>query len=177
MFWNIFIHQSMPELLWPIWHICNWTLYNFSSSSFLFGFSVSAGSCDRSPCTSTLILSLTSFCCWIFHGSHSILRWRCRRSRWRWTRRTCHSSLCCNWFSCNCWWVVVSDHWSNGKYTHDLRRIFWVRELPVYLQEALLSLINQILGRTPLLLLALRRWQLPPSSDFSISSRFPTRQS
>ena len=32
---------------------------------------------------------------------------------------------------------MVSDHWSNGNYTRDLRRVFRVKELPVYLREAL----------------------------------------
>ena len=32
--------------------------------------------------------SFTSFCCWIFRADHSILRWRCWRSRWRWSRGT-----------------------------------------------------------------------------------------
>ena len=36
------------------------------------------------------------------------------------------------------------DHLSNGKYTRDLCRVFRVRELPVYLREALLSRINPI---------------------------------
>ena len=36
----------------------------------------------------------------------------------------------------------VFDHWSNGKYTRDLCRVFRVKELPVYLPEALLSRIN-----------------------------------
>ena len=34
--------------------------------------------------------------------------------------------------------------WSNGNYTRDLRRVFRVKELPVYLREAL-SRVNPIL--------------------------------
>ena len=39
---------------------CNWSLCNSSSSSFLFGFSVSAGSCDGFPRSSSLVLPLLS---------------------------------------------------------------------------------------------------------------------
>ena len=67
---------------------CNWSLCNSSLSSFLFGFSISAGSMRQvSLCFHTR--SLTSDCCWMFRGSHSFLRWRCGRSRWRWSWRTC----------------------------------------------------------------------------------------
>ena len=85
-----------------------------------------------------------------------------------------HSSLCCNWFSWHYWWDVVSDHWSNGNYTRDLRRVFRMKERSVYLREASPSRINQILRHTlsPLLLLAPRRWLSPPSSDFSCPHGF-----
>ena len=89
------------------------------------------------------------------------------------------SSLCCNWFSCHFWWDVVSDHWSSGNSTRDLRIVFRVRERPVYLREALLSRKNQIPWHTllPLLLLAPRRWLWQPSSDFERLLRYPIRQS
>ena len=69
---------------------------------------------------------------------------------------------------------VVSGHWSNGNCTQFLRRVFQVKELPLYSQEALPSRMNPILGRIllPLLLLALRRWLSLPSSDFSIQFGF-----
>ena len=63
--------------------------------------------------------------------------------------------------SCNFWWVVVSDHWSNGNKTRDLLRVFRVREPPgVSSREALLSRLDPILWHTllPLLLWALRCW-------------------
>ena len=37
---------------------CNWSLCNSSLRSYLFGFSISAGPCDRFPCASTLVVSL-----------------------------------------------------------------------------------------------------------------------
>ena len=51
----------------------------------------------------------------------------------------------------------------------DFRRVFRLRERPVNLREAWRSRMNQILWHTRslLLLFALRRWLLPPSSDFS----------
>ena len=82
-------------------------------------------------------------------------------------QRKVRSFPCCILSVCHFWWVVVFDHWSNGKYTPDLRRVLWVKERPVYLQKALLSRMNPILWHTllPLILLALRRWLVPPSSD------------
>ena len=73
------------------------------------------------------------------------------------------------------WWVLATGPHVNC--TQILRRIFKVKELPVYSQEALPLRINPILGRIPLplLLLPLRRWLSPQSSDFSISSRSPIR--
>ena len=41
--------------------------------------------------------------------------------------------------------VVVSHHWSTRRNILDLRRVFQVRELLVYLRDALLSKINPIL--------------------------------
>ena len=55
-------------------------------------------------------------------------------------QRMSRSSLCCILSVCHFCWDVFFDHWSNGKYTRDLRR-----ELLVYLREALLSRINPIL--------------------------------
>ena len=83
---------------------------------------------------------------------------------------------CRNEFSCHAWWDVVSGHSSNGNFSQILRRVFQVRELPVYFQEALLSRKSPIHGRTPLplLLLAGRRWLSVPSQDFSTSSRSPS---
>ena len=42
-----------------------------SLSSFSFGFSISAGPCDRFPVQTSL--TLTSFCCWMFRGNRSLL--------------------------------------------------------------------------------------------------------
>ena len=39
-------------------------------------------------------------------------------------QRMVRSSPCYILSSCHFWWVVVSDHWSNGNYTCDLRRVF-----------------------------------------------------
>ena len=54
---------------------------------------------------------------------------------------------------------MVSGHSSNGSYTRDPSRVFQVKELPAFFQEALPSGISQIHGRIPLplLLLAPRR--------------------
>ena len=94
-------------------------------------------------------------------------------------QRKVRSSLCCNRSSCKFWWDVVSDHWSNGNFSRDLRRVFRVKELPVYLREALLSRKNQIPWHAllPLLLSAPRRWLLPTSPEFLRILRFPNRQS
>ena len=66
----------------------------------------------------------------------------------------------CNRSSCHVRCDVVSDHWSNGSDTRDLRRVFQVR-------EALLSRINPTLWHTllHLLLLAPRRWLLPGTTN------------
>ena len=61
VFWNTFIYQNS----------C----------------SHSGRSCDTFPCSSSRIL--TSCCCWMFRVSHDFLRWRCTRSRWKWSWRTC----------------------------------------------------------------------------------------
>ena len=126
------------------------------------------------------------FCCWIF--PFNILRCRCWRSRCRWSRgtrptdqgqRMVCTSLYCTGFFCHFWCDVVSDNWSCRWYTHDLRRASQVKELRVFLQEASLSRIYPILWHIPwlLLLFAPRRWPSSPSSDFSMSSWCPIRQS
>ena len=82
VFWNTFIFRTVPELLWPLWQImrqvslhilvvviCIWV--------FDFGWSMRQVSLYFSTHT------LTSCCCWMLRGSHALLRWRCRRSRWR----------------------------------------------------------------------------------------------
>ena len=88
-----------------------------------------------------------------------------------------HDSMCRSEISCHFWWDVVSGHSSNGNCTPIFRRVFQVKELPVYFQEALPSRINPNLGRTPfpLLLLAPRHWLSLPLSDLSIPSRSPIR--
>ena len=94
-------------------------------------------------------------------------------------QRRVRSSLCCNWSSWHFWWGVVSDHWSNGNFTPDLRTVFLVKGLLVYLREALLSRINPILWHTLSLLLLFAPRRLPSSlsSDPSMSSWFPTQKS
>ena len=49
----------------------------------------------------------------------------------------------CNRSSCHVLWDVVSDQWSNGSETRDLRRVFQVRERLVCLRQALLSRTNK----------------------------------
>ena len=51
---------------------------------FLFGFSISAGPCDRYFFTR----SLTSCWCWVLRGSPGFLRWRCWRCWCSWTWRS-----------------------------------------------------------------------------------------
>ena len=61
-----------------------------------FGFSISVGSGDEFPRTSTLVF--TYWCCWRFRGSHGVLRWRCRRSRRRWSWGTCRQTRDNEWY-------------------------------------------------------------------------------
>ena len=54
------IYQISLELFFPFWQITQ-QVAPYSLVVFIFiGFSVSAGPCDRFPCTSSLILSLLS---------------------------------------------------------------------------------------------------------------------
>ena len=144
-----------------------------SSLSFLFGV---FGFCWSTRRVSSYFIThiLTSYSCGMLCRSYGFLRWRCKRCRWRWAWRACR------WTRDNEWYavrrvtfylsVVVSDHWSNGNFSRDLRRVFRVKELPVYLREALWSRRNPILWHTLSLLLsfALRRWLQQPSSGFFI---------
>ena len=50
--------------------------------------------------------------------------------------------MCRNEFSCLSWWDVVSGHSSNDICTQILRRVFQVKELPLYFQKALPSRIS-----------------------------------
>ena len=79
MFWNTFIYQILPELLWPFWQI----LRRVSSHFFvvvifvwIFGFCWSM----RRVSSYFLTHALTSCWCWMLRGGHGVLRWRCRRS-------------------------------------------------------------------------------------------------
>ena len=69
--------------------------------------------------------------------------------------------------------AFLDEMWfsSNGNCTQILRRVFQVKELPVYFQEAIQLRKSATHGRVPLplLLLALRRWLSLPPSHF----RFP----
>ena len=56
-----------------------------------------------------------------------------------------HSLTCRNEFSCHCWCDVVSGHWSNDNCTQILRRVFQVKELPEYSQEAILVDVSKYL--------------------------------
>ena len=76
-------------------------------------------------------------------------------------------------------WDVVFDRWSSGKKTHDPRRASRAKELRVFLPEAQLWQISPTVWHFPWLLLwfAPRRWPSSPSSDSSMSSWSPIRQS
>ena len=96
-----------------------------------------------SPCL--LTHNLTSYCCWIFRADHSILRWRCWRSRWRWSSGTRRQARDNEWYVVRYVAIdflvifgehVVSGHSSNGKCTQILRRASLVKELRVFLREA-----------------------------------------
>ena len=114
--------------------------------------------------------TLTSCWCGMQCRNYCSLQNWCRRCRWRWGWRACRKTKDNEWYAarrvafilsfCHLWWDVFSDHWSNRNFSRDLRRVFRVKELPVYLREALLSRINPILWHTllPLLLLAPHRW-------------------
>ena len=176
MFWDTMIYQISLELFLPFWQITRWgrsVLLRGLHFYWVFGFCWST----RRVSSYFLIHTLTSCWCGMLCWSYGFLRWRCRRCRWRWAWRACRLTKDNEWyvvrrvaflFVCHFWWAVSSDHWSNGNYTR-------VKELPVYLREALLSRINPIPWHTlvPLLLLAPRRWLLP-QSDFLRSLRFPT---
>ena len=130
-----------------------------------------AGSCDG--CHHTVLRVL-----WILVdagcnvGFATYWRWKSRCSwAWRVWQRSVRSSPCCFFQSvCHFWWVVVSDHWSTRRNIRirDRRRVFRMRERPVYLREALLSRIKSNFWHTRslFLLFALRRWRQQPSSDF-----------
>ena len=95
------------------------------------------------------------------------LRWICRRSKWRWAWRACRQTR---------------DN--EGTYcTHDLRRVFRVRELPVYFREASLSRMNPSLWHIPLpLLFKLKKakaaffsitdvWMMPAASTMKLEEK------
>ena len=121
--------------------------------TFLFGFSVSAGPCDRLPCTSTLLLSLLVGVGWSVGVTVS-----CNEDVWvvsedeveelvdrpedneRYVVRCVAIDLPAIFDE-----MWVSGRWSSGNYTSDVRRVFRVKELPVYHREALPSRINPIL--------------------------------
>ena len=70
------------------------------------------------------------------------------KKRNSWTnqvRRMVHDLMCRNEFSRCSWWDVDSGHSSIGNCTQILRRVFQVRHMPVYFQEALPSRISPIL--------------------------------
>ena len=89
-------------------------------------------------------------------------------------RRIVHDLMCRNEFSCHIWWDVVSGLLSNGNCTQIHRRIFQMKQLLVYFQEALPSRINPIHGRTPLplLLLARRIFRYPHGLQFGFLKVF-----
>ena len=58
VFWNTFIHQIVLELFQPFWQIMRQVSSHFLVVVTFLCFSVSAGPCGRSPCTSSLIVSL-----------------------------------------------------------------------------------------------------------------------
>ena len=163
---------------------CNSSLFDSSSSSFLFRFSISADSLDGFPRAKSLVLSLL-LVAGIFVVV-SLLRWRCWRNKWRWSRGTRRQTKDNEWYIVRC--VAIDflaifdemwffDRWSSGKCTHDPRRASREKELRDFLQETSLSRTNPILWHIPwlLLLFAPRRSLSPPSLGFSISSRFLIR--
>ena len=58
VFWNTFINQSFFELLLPFGQVMRQVSLYIHVVVIFDGFSVSAGPCDRFPCTSSLVLSL-----------------------------------------------------------------------------------------------------------------------
>ena len=80
---------------------------------------------------------------------YGFLRWSCRRCRWRWIllkslsmdqgQRMVRGSPCCILFVCHFWWVVASDHWSNGIISVIFAEFSEWKKCQVYLREALLS--------------------------------------
>ena len=75
-------------------------------------------------------------------------------------------------------WDVVFDRWSTRKNIRFHRKAFLVMQLLAYSRGLLVSRICPILWRTllPLHASALLNWLLQPSSDFSMSSRFPIQR-
>ena len=135
-----------------------------------------------------LVYASTSFCCWIFLAGHSILWWRCWRSKWRWSGGI-------RWKTRDNEWHVVrhvaidsvamfGEMWflTTGPVV-GIPMIF--AELPkwkscgCFLQEASLQWRSPILWHVQwlLLLFAPRRWPSSPSWDSSTSSWSPIRQS
>ena len=157
-----------------------------SSSLFIFGFSISADLCNGSLRADDSSLALSHFLLLEFpcHSQFPAMRMyeKSTRKKNSWTnqvRRMVHDLMCRNEFL-----AFLHEMWFQATrpvvtVPQILRRVFQVRELPAYFQEALPSRTSPIHRRVPLplLLLALRRWLPLPSSDFSISSRSPIRLS
>ena len=140
---------------------CNSSLCNSSSLSFLVGFF------DFCWFTRRFLLckfarTFTSSWCWNFRASQSLLRWRCRRSKWWWSRRPGRWTKDNEWHIIRCVTIEVLAIFDEMWFLTDGPRVtspkflaeFQANEPPVCLEETLPS---------------------PTVVGFSISSRFPIR--
>ena len=163
MFYNNFTNQSMLGIPWNS-SLCNSSSWSLSLI-LAFNFSRFMQLCP--PCQ---YVRTSTSSCWNFHDNHSFLWWRCKGSRWRWSRElvdkpgsTTRSKFFC--IAQNC--PILGQIWllTTGQMV-SIPKIF--AEPPVYFQGASLLRINPLLGQIPLslLLLVLRRWLSPPSADF-----------